>query len=87
MIRAWTPLSGMPPPNNRSITPPDLAQVATLKRLFYSQDDEADQSEEGASEALKLGQHLNVPLARWSVAFLPHQQARVANHEKLRLRD
>ena len=43
--------------------------------------------EESASEALKLGQHLNVPLARWSVAFLPHQQARVANHEKLRLRD
>ena len=55
------------------------AEVAALKRLFYDSEDSAEpQADESRSEALKLGLHLDVPLARWNVAFLPHQQARLS---------
>ena len=50
------------------------ADVLALKNIFYKQNEENDPDAGAAAIALSLGVHLDLPLTRWSMVIMPHQQ-------------
>ena len=53
------------------------AEILALKKAFYAEEQDAPSDgwrQQVTQDALCLGLHLDLPLARWNTVLLPHQQ-------------
>ena len=50
------------------------ADVAALKKLFYKPEDPSDDPAAAVQPALQHGIYLDLPITRWSMVIMPHQQ-------------